>query len=111
MKLQIIPGCCAAKIIFDLGSCHGKPRARSQYEFDEWVSQKKLGWAINIILAITNDEQSVERKYLETIGFDSKNIDGLELHSISRRKFDNYIDQHREKPKQYLRKRERRFDW
>lgn len=61
-----IEGCCVSSNFYDLGGAHAKYRSKNLEEFA--LKMVSLGYT-NFNIAITNQGQDVERKYLEELGF------------------------------------------
>lgn len=105
MNFGSVTGCCAAYNIYNLGYAHGHKRASTQEEFEYRFIGKPL---TRLNFAITNSSQNVERKYLETMGFEtSKEADGgIQMHIIAGSKLRSYIDKRRPELVEWKRKQE-----
>lgn len=73
MQRSAMSGCCVGTYYYDLGGAHNKYRAKSTEEF----ALRMISIGMNQInIAVTNDSQSPERKFLEELGFKEVFRDG-----------------------------------
>ena len=76
-----IHGCCVSCNFYNLGEAHEQDRYNSVQDFANAILDQ--GWS-SVNTAITNDEQDVERGYLEEIGFkEVLHYDNIWLHVAS----------------------------
>ena len=99
MKRSGFNGCCAGSYFYDLGGAHSKVRSKTLEEFAERIIS--IGYN-SINTAITNDEQAVERKYLEALGFKevfnyTQGSDSvLKIHAVDARTLEKSLEVFRE---------------
>lgn len=94
VKITDFPGCCAAKIFYDLGSVHNVRSEPNQDAFDK-VTIEARGSYVNI--AITSSYQAKENEYLRTQGWDMVRVGHLYVWTLSNNQRNNYLTTKRER--------------
>lgn len=85
-----IEGCCVVTNLYNLGGAHSIHRAKSQRDFNNNLRQIR-GRLSRHIVCYTNNQQSVERRFLQTAQFDTEPFGTIYLHKIVRDKLDRYL--------------------
>lgn len=101
-----IEGCCVSSNFYDLGGAHSKYRSKDIEEFAGKLLT--LGYT-NFNIAITNSQQTTERKYLEELGFkqiwasrhhEASEAERIWLHAADHVTLDERLGAYRERVKQ-----------
>lgn len=81
LRVGTVTGCCGARNFYNLGHMHGRPRAKDEFTFHTWLFSKHPS---NLNFAISSYEQTNERRWLESAGWETKKVGELFISTISR---------------------------
>lgn len=110
MQRSGMSGCCVGTYYYDLGGAHSKYRAKSIEEFA--VRMLEIGMN-QINIAVTNDIQAPERKFLEELGFkevfrDQNGKGRMYVHAVDSTVLTKSLEPYRLKQQQIYEERKRK---
>jgi len=89
LRVGNVAGCCGARNFYNLGYMHGHPRAKDEFTFHTWLFNKEFS---NLNFAISSYEQTNERRWLESAGWETKKVGTLFISTISSYDFNKFIN-------------------